>query len=169
MWKIVVLGWLLLQSRGALGDGVLKLSGEDVKSHPTLCLVSEMGVIPELDTWEQRKVEARPEKVEAFEAAWEKQRPWVAEHLTAGAVRALSNWARPQMEKYETVGPLDKLKFRPVTFFKQRGLILYEATVESLPSHSPLVQRWLKVYVLSGEENKSIIRVTVTIRGQVEE
>jgi hypothetical protein len=40
-------------------------------------------------------------------------------------------------------------------------------TIDALPTHSPLVTRWLKVYLFYDLYARSIARITITIRGQV--
>jgi hypothetical protein len=161
----------LLATRPApAADPVLRLTADELDARPTLCLVPEMAFVPEADTWEACPPGAVAERDgEAFRAAWAEQAPWAAGHVTLEVVRALSRWARPQMEKYAAVPPLDKLAFMPVTMHKARGMVVYEAAADELPTHSPLVKRWLKVYVLYSTEAKAVLRVTVTIRGQVTE
>ena len=39
-------------------------------------------------------------------------------------------------------------------------------TIDTLPTHQPLVTRWLKVYVVFDLHEKSVSAVVVTIRGQ---
>ncbi len=150
-------------------SAIVQIGAEELGSRPTLCLVAEMGSIPEADTWTACGDGAFAKEAEAFQAAWVKESGWVAGHVTADVVRALSRWAKPQMEKYAAVPALDKLKFTPMALEQRTGMVVYEATVDNLPVHNALVKRWLKIYVLCSGDGKTILRVTVTIRGQVEE
>ncbi len=131
------------------------------------CFVPEMGYMPELDSWQR----AKPEDFAGCEAwvraDWKKKHPWIAKRLTPEVARSLSRWAREEMREYEKVPSVEKLTLKPVRVHPQHGKLLLEATLDALPSHAPLVTRWLKVYLLCDEPSKSIERVTITIRGQV--
>ena len=71
-----------------------------------------------------------------------------------------------QMEGYKRVPNLDSIALRPVGTDAQRGKLVLEGTLETLPTHSPLVTRWLKVFLLYDVPTKSLTRVTITIRGE---
>jgi hypothetical protein len=71
------------------------------------------------------------------------------------------------MEAYATVPPLEKAELRPVAVDEKEGVILLEGTLDTLPTHSPLVTRWLKAFVRYDTSAQRIARVTITIRGQV--
>ena len=72
-----------------------------------------------------------------------------------------------QMEAYATVPPLEKAQFQPVAADENQGIILLESTVDTLPTHNPLVTRWLKTFVRYDTQRHEIVQVTITIRGQV--
>ena len=44
-------------------------------------------------------------------------------------------------------------------------MLLLESTLDTLPTHSSVVTRWLKLYLLYDVPSKSIVRVTVTNPG----
>ena len=75
--------------------------------------------------------------------------------------------AKPQMEVYRSVPSFERIELRPVGTDAKRKRLVLEGTIDTLPSHSPLVTRWLKVFVLYDLEAKSIARITVTIRGEL--
>ena len=82
------------------------------------------------------------------------------------SARALSRWSLPQMEEYRAVPPLEKVELKPLGLAADgRGLVL-EGTIDTLPSHHPLVTRWLKVYLLYDDRNRQIRHATLTIRGE---
>ena len=62
--------------------------------------------------------------------------------------------------------PLDKVELKPLGLAADgRGLVL-EGTIDTLPTHHPLVTRWLKGYVLYDDHNRRIRHATLTIRGE---
>jgi hypothetical protein len=86
--------------------------------------------------------------------------------LTPERVRTLSRWAKLQMEDCATVPDLDKTVLKPLGTDANRQQILLEGTLDTLPSHAPLVTRWLKVYVVYDLPSRSLSRIVITIRGQ---
>lgn len=46
---------------------------------------------------------------------------------------------------------------------------MLEGTIDTLPTHSPLVTRWPKVYLVVDRRNKAILRVVITIRSDRKE
>ena len=133
---------------------------------PVFCAVPEMGYIPEVNSWEPCKPNDFADDAANVRTEWKRLAPWVATRVTPELARSLSRWARTQMGKYERVSPLEKVDFKPVHSHKQHGKIVLEGTVDELPSHSSVVNRWLKLYLLYDTRSKSILRVTATIRGE---
>ncbi len=135
-----------------------------------IVLEPEMAGIGELNDWEHLTPEAAAgfavhEK--AIAARWDELRPWLKTRVTAAAVRRLSRWARPQMEGYLRVPLLEKAVFQPVRREPEGERLLYEATLDTLPTHHPLVTRWLKVYLVFDPTSKTVPKVIVTIRGEI--
>jgi hypothetical protein len=171
---LACLAGLLLPSSRTRAADVLTLTAEDLATRPPLALVAEMDLVPEVEGWTAVDPNVPPDAAATAAAAtlkaeWAKLAPWLTPKLTPAVARALSRWAAPQMEKYATVPPLDKLTFQPVATLKQRGLIVFETKVDRLPVHHQLVTRHLVAYVTYDPETKTIKRVTITIRGHVEE
>jgi hypothetical protein len=71
------------------------------------------------------------------------------------------------MEKYNAMPPLDKAKISAAGTTADKKSIVFEGTIDTLPTHSPLVTRWLKVYFIYDLATKSIRHTTITIRGEV--
>lgn len=170
MMKYLIIPAILLLS------GTADRAGPEPRQRPgpdkdrllvTLCLVPEMGQIAELDSWSRCEPEALKEQTAAAGADWEKKRMGIEKLLTPDVVRALSGWARPQMKQYRKVPSLERLQLEPVRANQDQTMLVLEATVDTLPTHSPLVTRWLKVYLLYDVPGKSIDRVIITVRGQV--
>ena len=51
----------------------------------------------------------------------------------------------------------------------QKEKLVLEGTNGTLPTHSPLLTRWLKVYLVVDFRSKAILRVIITIRGNRQE
>jgi len=100
-------------------------------------------------------------------AAWTALAPEVQQRLTPEAVRALSRWAKKQMEGYKKVPPVANAAWTLSAASDDRRTLVFEATLDTLPTHSPIVTRWLKGYLLFDAEAKHVTRVTLTIRGQL--
>jgi hypothetical protein len=142
------------------------------KGGSILSFVSEMAPLPEMDGPENvpRSTNAENARlnddVRRATAAWKEQIPEVKRQLTPERVRSLSRWAKTQMDDYRTVPDPDKLVLQPRGVGPDRQRLLLEGTLDTLPTHSPLVTRWLKVYVTYDRSSKSISRIVITIRGE---
>lgn len=79
----------------------------------------------------------------------------------------MSRWSKVQMKGYETVPAVTGVRLKPIGLDDRRVKLVLEGTIDTLPSHHPLVTRWLKVYVLYDISERKITHVTFTIRGQV--
>ncbi len=134
-----------------------------------LCLVRELHHIPEVDTWTACEPTAFPEATRRVAAAWPAIARQVQPNVTPAVVRRLSKYARTQMEGYRKVPSLAAVKLYPCTQHREGALVVFTGRVDVLPTHSPIVQRWLEVYVLYHSATDAVERVTVTVRGQVEE
>lgn len=132
-------------------------------------MVPEMEQIPGFDGGTPCKPGDFAEDVAKALADWAAKRPSIQPLVTPRAVRDLSRWARKQMEDYRRVPPLDKVAFQPMAFHQEARRLVLEGTLDTLPSHSPLVTRWLKLYLLYDQAKQSIVKVAVTIRGQLQE
>ena len=138
----------------------------------TLAFVPEMEPLPGMDVsehahrWTDADKARWADDIRRATALWEKQIPGLKGQLTAERVRSLSRWAKPQMEGYKRTPNLDGVALRPAGTDAQQGKLVLEGTLETLPTHSPLVTRWLKVYLLYDLSTKSLTRITITIRGE---
>jgi hypothetical protein len=150
------------------GGGEKGASPAKAKEPVPLHLLPEMERNPDIDGGRRCRPDQFPKEKAAALADWQKKkRDWVAKQVTPEVVRKLSRWARKEMEQYKAVPPLTKVDFKPVRHREADRRLLLEGTLDTLPTHSPLVTRWLKVFLLYDKTTKSIIRVTVTIRGQL--
>ena len=55
---------------------------------------------------------------------------------------------------------------QPIGMDEARDKLVLEGTIDTLQSHSRVVTRWLKVYVLYNMSERKIAHITFTIRGQ---
>ena len=138
-----------------------------------LTLAPEMEQIADLDRgsnaprWSAADDAKHAADLRRVQADWKMKAPMIQTLLAPQRVRSLSRWAVKQMEAYATVPPLEKAELRPVAVDEKEGVILLEGTLDTLPTHSPLVTRWLKAFVRYDTSAQRIARVTITIRGQV--
>ena len=139
---------------------------EDVSFVAEMAEVRELACLRDGKRWSERDEVALSEDLADARAAWkEKAKPLVTS-VTADRIRSLSRWAKQQMEGYSTVPTLADTALQPIGLDEARGKLVLEGTVDMLPSHHPLVTRWLKVYVLYNISERKIAHVTLTIRGQ---
>jgi len=153
-------------SAGGFAAEAQKPNSAREKDPVALKTVPEMGDMEELGAGAACQPDAFPQDAAQAKADWAKKRPWVAKRLTPELVRSLSRWAKPQMEKYQAVPPLEKANIKLIREDQKQGKLLFEVTADTLPVHAPLVTRWLKLYLLYDVPSKSITAVTITIRGE---
>ncbi len=155
-----------LLAAGLSGCGFLKAKKPEAPAVP-VAMVGEMQPVPGFDGGTPCKPgEFAADAAKAL-ADWATKRHEVQRLITPQQVRDLSRWAKKQMEQYGRVPPLDKVAFQPMAFHQEARRLVLEGTLDTLPSHSPLVTRWLKVYLLYDQGTQSIVKVAVTIRGQL--
>jgi hypothetical protein len=137
-----------------------------------LSFVPEMEPLPGMDVpenasrWSDSEKARFDDPIRHATARWKEQISEIKDQLTPERVRSLSRWAKAQMDGYTTVPDLDKLVLRPQGADADRQWLLLEGTLDTLPTHSPLVTRWLKVYLMYDLPGKSLSRIAITIRGQ---
>jgi len=165
-----------MSPRGILLTAALLVAGcalaaetpaDDEQVPVAFCIVPEMEGVAEVDEWAACKPDAFAEEAAKALADWKKKLPWVKKQVTPELARRLSRWARKQMEQYEAVPPLENVAFKPVSHDEPHGKLVLEGTVDTLPTHSPIVTRWLKLFLLCDKGSGTVQRVTVTIRGQL--
>ena len=147
--------------------GCALLGGKPAAPTVPVVMVPEMERIPGFDGGAPCKPDEFAADTAKATAEWATQRRATARLLTADKARELSRWAEKQMEGYKRVPPLDKLVFQPKAVHKDAKRLVLEGTVDTLPTHSKLVTRWLKVYLLFDQGKQTLIQVAVTIRGEL--
>lgn len=156
----------LLAGEAAASGEATPTTNRDEPFPIALCFVPEMSYIPEVDDWEFCPPDQFTEHGAAAREAWERHIPWANGHVTPAVARGLSRWAHLQMANYNAVPPLAGAKLNLMGRHPRGGRFVYEITVDTLPSHAPLVTRWLKVYLLYDAGSKTMLRMTVTVRGE---
>lgn len=131
-----------------------------------LCLTQEMEFITEIDTWDACEDTAYQSEKDSLVQDWRKKVSSFEPFINAETVKSLSLWAKKEMETYDSMPSLKDIEFIPI-HISDRGKVVYESTVDTLPTHSPIVTRWLKVYILYNAFSHSIVKTTITIRGQI--
>lgn len=133
----------------------------------SLCFVPEMEYIPEVDDWPICTTEAFAKESEKIMESWKKHHSWVYRQLSPGHVKALSRWAQKQMKTYNQLPNFASMTFSAARCKKDQTKLVFDGTADTLPTHSKLVTRWLKIFIMYDLSTQSIIRVTATIRGQL--
>jgi hypothetical protein len=168
LWRVAAFG--LAAACSAVAPGQEGPAKAEKPSLPTgLCAVEEMQFIPEVDSWERCDPKAYADAVQNADKAWPNEAKRIEGYVTPELAQRLSRWSKKQMEGYTHVPPLEKIALEPVRHYPKGNKLLLRGTVDTLPTHAPLVTRWLQVYVLCDSSGKSIDRVTVTIRGERQE
>ncbi|MCX6872217.1 MAG: hypothetical protein NTW21_00175 [Verrucomicrobia bacterium] len=73
------------------------------------------------------------------------------------------------MQDYSKIPSLDRPDFQIRTAGGGEKKLLFEATLQTLPTHSPLVTRWHKLFVVYDVDRQAISQVIITIRGERQE
>lgn len=142
---------------------VARAAGIDIRYVP------EMERMEEVDRWAGAQGKGYAEDRKLVLAAWKEVGGSVQKKVTPAEVIKLSKWAKAQMQGYAEVPALDRPDFQPHSANAAENKVVFEATMQVLPTHSPLVTRWLKLFVVYDRGRRVIERVVVTIRGEVQE
>ncbi len=130
-------------------------------------LLPEMDVADSAYRWNDAEKARFADDIRRAAAEWKMRIPQLRNRVTPEQVRSLSRWAKAQMEGYKSVPSLEAVELRAAGTDAKREELVLEGTIDTLPTHHPLVTRWLKVFLLYDLHTKSICRIAVTIRGQV--
>jgi hypothetical protein len=147
-----------------------KIQGAD--QGEAVSFVAEMAPLPGMEVPENahqwtdaEKARLDPDIARATEQ-WKARIPSIKRQVTPERVRSLSRWAKKQMEDYMSVPPFENVSLHPVGIDAKREKLVLEGTLDTLPTHSPLVTRWMKVYLAYDLHARSISRIVITIRGE---
>lgn len=149
-------------------DAVAVARAEPEAALPEIRFVPEMERVSGLD-WPRVEVGNYAEDRQRMLAAWPEISGAVRRKLTAAEVIRLSKWARPQMQGYVGVPALDRPDLQLQAASAGEKQLIFEATLQVLPTHSPLVTRWLKLFVIYDRSRRMISQVIITIRGEIQE
>ena len=100
---------------------------------------------------------------------WDTLYRWVQKQYSPATVRALSGWAQKQMAAYKRTPGLKGLPFVPIRVRQDQKKLVFEAVAGSLPVHDKTVTRYLKIFLLYDSGESKIVKVTITIRGELSE
>ena len=132
-----------------------------------ICIIPELEYITEIDDWsiQNRKIDSY-DSLKAI-TSLKKYIPWAQNFIAPELVRSISRYAHKEMASYIDKPSLDSISFSLSRISGDGFKILLEGTADTLPSHSNIVTRWLKVYFVYNIPTNSIIRIIITIRGQL--
>ena len=148
---------------------VLHLRAAPETATPDIRYVPEMERVDELQDWPPAAAKDYVQERQRLLDAWKEVREAVQRKLTAAQVITLSKWAKTQMQDYSNVPSLANPDFHIRTAGGGEKKLLFEATLQTLPTHSPLVTRWLKLFVVYDANRHTISQVIITIRGERQE
>lgn len=153
---------------------ILMLSGvilppEPATTLPTLYFVPEMERIAQVDNGGYVPPEECVQESQRVAQEWHTHFLWIQTRLSPQKVRDLSGWAKVQMQTYSAVPNLGELTLQPIAIKEEEHNLIFEGVIDTLPTHSPLVKRWLKLYLVYNLDRQEILSIYITIRGQVEE
>ena len=135
----------------------------------SIAFVKEMAYIPEVDGWEQCKPAEFAADSQTLLRQWDTLYRWVQKQYSPATVRALSGWAQKQMAAYKRTPGLKGLPFVPIRVRQDQKKLVFEAVAGSLPVHDKTVTRYLKIFLLYDSGESKIVKVTITIRGELSE
>ena len=136
---------------------------------PDIRWVPEMERVAELQDWKPLAAKDYVQERQGMLEDWKEVREAVQRKLTAAQVITLSRWAQTQMQNYSKIPALDPPDFQVRTAGEGKKRLLFEATLQTLPTHSPLVTRWLKLFVVYDVDQHAISQIIITIRGERQE
>ncbi|MBF0359893.1 MAG: hypothetical protein HQK49_02725 [Oligoflexia bacterium] len=95
---------------------------------------------------------------------WDNLYQWISSQIKSNDVKRLSLWAQEEMQNYNYIPKAVKTEINLVGC---RGkYVVFESTLDDLPSHHPLVVRWLKTYIVTSAPNLLFENyIVVTVRG----
>ena len=138
-----------------------------------LSYVEEMQTVPALANeavhtrWNADMQTRYSQDLAAAEAAWVVIAHEVDARLTSERVKSLSRWAKAQMEPYGLPEKAaERHRLVPLGVDARDERLVFEATLDTLPSHHALVTRWLKAFAVYERRQRAFAHVTITIRGE---
>ena len=109
--------------------------------------VAEMESMPAMDApqsaqqWSDTEKAGYADAIRRAGEEWKKRVPQIGPKLTPDVVRRMSRWSKPQMQQYKAVPALDKVSLQPVGTDAKKEKLVLEGTIDTLPTHHPLVTR----------------------------
>jgi hypothetical protein len=146
-----------------------KAPGPGRAGDPEITFVMEMDAIREVDDFPRCQPGEHGEQLAVLTNEWRAVCGKLRPHITPERVRSLIKWFRKTTDGYSAVPALESAAFLPVTTDAEAGLLVLESTLDTLPSHSPLVTRWLKIFLVCNTKTGKIAKVIVTVRGELQE
>lgn len=148
------------------GCNSLRQSSRAAEKTCLVRFVPEMELIPEVDGCDPQPLGADRWDTQRSLQEWRRELPILEKTLTPEKVKELSRWAKTQMGNYGLIPRLSELQLRLVGRSRDTRNLVWEGTLDTLPSHHPLVTRWLKIFLLTDEQKSQVSLMVVTIRGQ---
>lgn len=131
-------------------------------AQPAVSWVAEMAPLP---LEEAGPLQEAYQVSDEEQAAWEHTQTFVDSFISDEQVRALSSYATEAMKTYTYQAQHPTLL---VGLGANQQNVVYEVTLDELPSHARLVKRYLKLYIVGLRFEGRFLpnRFIVTIRGE---
>ena len=140
--------------------------GSGSSSNIEIQMVPEMEHIPSIQPIETLSETLYQKESKRCHVLWYGEYEYAEKHITPEKVQSLSRWAQEQMKGYRSVPSLSNVTFKLIGKSSRENALVFENTLDTLPSHHPLVTRWLKIFLLYNKERNRITQIIVTIRGE---
>ena len=149
-----------------LGTSISGLAWEPTNLDIKINLKAEMDPLP-IETNQDWKHDCSQELPPTFYQTWTNIVDYTKEHISSDEIIELSRWAKKEMEGYHYSPSI-----KPAGFY-HKGCTdkqtVYSTRLDYLPSHSPLVTRFIEMFVVTPIEAPLAdirqVEVFVTIRG----
>ena len=130
-------------------------------------MVPEMERISDIQPFDTVSETQYQKETKRCHVLWSRAYRTAEQQITPEKVQSLSRWAKEQMKGYRSVPSLSNASFKVIGKSSRENDLVLENTVDTLPSHHPLVTRWLKLYLIYNTEKDRITQIIVTIRGEL--
>ena len=137
---------------------------------PKLRLVAEMEPIRHLVNgipieWKDKSIILESDL--NLKMTWEMTAKPILRQINSELIQSISKWARTETAGFQIDPSKIIVEFRPIHWTKAKRTLVYEANLSLLPSHHPLVSRWLKLFLVYSPSKSEIEELFLTIQGQV--
>lgn len=129
--------------------------------------IPEMDYRPETSNWQPIGAGHSANEIKAAQQQWRSNVLWVQTQISNKTVYDLSRWSSDEMKGYTKQPVLSGVTLYPL--LKDNSKIILKGIIDTLPSHSRSVARWLVMFVVYDSNKSAITQVIFTIEGERQE